>query len=67
MKGKVKFFDIKKGYGFISPEKEDMKDVFVHFSEIQGKGFKTLDKGQEVAFDTEPSEKGMVAKNVVKL
>lgn len=67
MKGKVKFFDNKRGYGFITPEKEDMKDVFVHFSQIQGEGYKTLENGQKVVFDAEPSEKGMVAKNVVKL
>lgn len=70
MKGKVKFFEPKKGYGFITPESEEMtKDVFVHYSEIEpGKdGFKTLDKDQKVAFDVVNGERGFIAKNVMKL
>jgi CspA family cold shock protein len=55
-RGKVKWFDQKKGYGFISAE--DGKDVFVHHSGIEGAGFKTLDEGQEVEFETEQSDKG---------
>ncbi|OGX29959.1 MAG: cold-shock protein, partial [Omnitrophica WOR_2 bacterium RIFCSPHIGHO2_01_FULL_48_9] len=50
-KGKVKWFNAKKGYGFISSETGE--DVFVHFSAIQGGGFKNLDEGQEVEFEVE--------------
>lgn len=67
MKGRVKFFDAAKGYGFIRPEQEDMRDVFVHYSEIESKGFKTLEKDAEVAFEVAATEKGMVAKKVVRL
>ena len=49
MTGTVKWFNAEKGYGFISQESGD--DVFVHFSAIQGKGFKTLEEGQSVSFD----------------
>ncbi|OGX25453.1 MAG: cold-shock protein [Omnitrophica WOR_2 bacterium RIFCSPHIGHO2_02_FULL_48_11] len=63
-KGKVKWFNAKKGYGFISSETGE--DVFVHFSAIQGGGFKNLDEGQEVEFEVEKDEKGFKAKNVVK-
>ena len=48
--GKVKWFNADKGYGFI--EREDGDDLFVHFSEIQSEGFKSLDEGQAVSFDT---------------
>ena len=51
MTGKVKWFNAEKGYGFI--EREDGGDVFVHFSAIQSEGFKTLEEGQSVTFDTE--------------
>ena len=63
-KGKVKWFNAKKGYGFISSETGE--DVFVHFSAIQGGGFKNLDEGQEVEFEVEKDEKSFKAKNVVK-
>jgi len=63
--GKVKWFNENKGYGFI--EREDGDDVFVHFSAIQGDGFKTLTEGQEVEFEIVEGEKGPQAKNVVKL
>ena len=63
-KGKVKWFNAKKGYGFISSETGE--DVFVHFSAIQGGGFKNLDEGQEVEFEVEKDDKGFKAKNVVK-
>ena len=63
--GVVKWFDAKKGFGFISVPEED--DVFVHFSAIQGEGFKSLDEGQAVSYDLVEGEKGMQAANVVKL
>ncbi len=63
-RGKVKWFNASKGYGFIS--QEDGSDVFVHFSAIQGDGFKTLDEGQEVEFDVVKGAKGPQAANVVK-
>ena len=64
-KGKVKWFDNKKGYGFITPE--DGKDVFVHHTAIQGDGYKTLQEGQEVEFDIVQGPKGEQASNVTKL
>lgn len=64
-KGTVKWFNAEKGYGFITGE--DGKDVFVHYSKIQGEGFKTLDEGQQVTYDLEQGEKGPQAANVVKL
>lgn len=60
--GRVKWFDEKKGFGFI--EREDGNDVFVHFRSITGDGFKTLTDGQEVEFDVEQGEKGPQALNV---
>ena len=67
MHGKVKWFSAEKGYGFI--EREDGGDVFVHFSAIVGEGFKTLEEGQKVTFDTEQDPKNskkLRAVNVVK-
>jgi len=64
-KGKVKWFNEKKGFGFI--EQEGGGDVFVHYSVIQGDGFKTLAEGQEVKFDVVDGAKGPQAANVVKL
>ena len=66
--GTVKWFNSEKGYGFISIEGEN--DVFVHFSAIVGDGFKTLEEGQKVTFDTEQDPKNskkLRAVNVVKL
>ena len=60
--GTVKWFNSEKGYGFIS--REDGDDVFVHFSNIQGSGYKTLDEGQHVEFDVAPGRKGEEAQNV---
>jgi CspA family cold shock protein len=60
--GTVKFFNEQKGYGFISREQGD--DVFVHFSAIQGEGFKTLQEGQRVEFDVGRGKKGDEAQNV---
>ena len=63
--GTVKWFDAKKGYGFISDTAtENSKDYFVHFSEIQTDGFKTLAEGQKVEFEIGEGTKGAVAKNV---
>ena len=63
--GTVKWFNAKKGYGFISDA--DGNDVFVHFSAIQGKGFKTLEEGQNVSFEIEDGPRGKQASNVTKL
>ena len=63
--GVVKWFDSKKGFGFISVDGGD--DVFVHFTAIQGDGYKTLDEGQQVEFEIEDGPKGPQARNVVKL
>jgi cold shock protein len=59
----VKWFSSEKGYGFISPD-DGSDDVFVHFSKIEGSGFKTLDEGAKVQFETEPGQKGLQATNV---
>lgn len=60
--GTVKWFDDKKGYGFI--EQEDGPDVFVHHTNIAGTGFKTLNEGDKVTFDIEQGQKGPAAVNV---
>ncbi|OFW78449.1 MAG: cold-shock protein [Alicyclobacillus sp. RIFOXYA1_FULL_53_8] len=60
--GTVKWFNAEKGFGFISRENGD--DVFVHFSAIQGDGFKTLEEGQRVTFDVVQGPKGPQAANV---
>jgi CspA family cold shock protein len=61
--GTVKWFNESKGFGFIAPA-DGSADVFVHFSAIQGNGFKTLLEGQEVSFDVENGPKGPQASNV---
>jgi CspA family cold shock protein len=62
--GIVKWFSDKKGYGFI--EQEEGGDVFVHYSDIQGNGFRTLSEGEPVTFDIEEDSRGPKATNVVK-
>lgn len=64
-RGTVKWFNEKKGYGFI--QREGGSDVFVHYSAINGDGFKTLAEGQTVEFDLIEDAKGAKAQNVVKL
>ena len=63
MLGTVKWFNAEKGFGFISPE-DGSKDVFVHFSAIEGNDFRTLDEGQEVEFTVQDGPKGSSAANV---
>lgn len=64
-KGKVKWFDNSKGFGFIT--RDSGSDVFVHHTAIQGEGYKSLDEGQEVEFEVTKGPKGDQAQNVVKL
>jgi cold shock protein len=61
--GTVKWFNEAKGYGFITPA-DGSKDIFVHFSAIQGEGFRTLNEGQEVSFEVEQSPRGPQAVRV---
>lgn len=63
--GKVKWFNSSKGYGFI--ERDEGSDVFVHYSAIQSEGYKTLDEGQAVEFETVAGPKGDQASNVIAL
>ena len=65
-KGKVKWFNDQKGYGFITPD-DGSKDLFVHHSVVQGDGFKTLSEGQEVEFESTQTDKGPKAANVTKV
>ena len=64
MTGKVKWFNAEKGFGFI--ERENGEDVFVHFTAIQGEGFKTLEEGQAVEFDIVEGNRGPQAANVTR-
>ncbi len=64
-KGNVKWFNDQKGFGFI--ENEDKTDIFVHHSEIQDSGFKSLDEGQAVEYEIRQGDKGNYAANVIKL
>ena len=65
-KGTVKWFNAEKGYGFLSND-EGGEDVFVHFSAINGEGFKSLEEGQAVSYDLTEGARGMQAANVEKL
>ncbi len=65
MEGKVKWFNAEKGFGFI--ETSEGGDIFVHFSAIQGEGFKTLEEGQNVEFDVVEGNRGPQAANVTRL
>ncbi len=62
--GSVKWFNEAKGFGFIAPE-DGGDDVFVHFSAIQGEGFRTLTEGQKVSFESETGPKGLKATTVI--
>ncbi|HZG71858.1 MAG TPA: cold-shock protein CspD [Chondromyces sp.] len=64
LQGKVKWFNAEKGFGFIEVEGRD--DVFVHFSAIQGEGYKSLEEGQNVSFEVVEGPRGPQAANVVK-
>ncbi|MEW4218652.1 cold-shock protein CspD [Rossellomorea marisflavi] len=64
LQGKVKWFNAEKGFGFIEVEGQD--DVFVHFSAIQGEGYKTLEEGQDVTFEIVEGARGPQASNVQK-
>lgn len=66
MRGTVKWFNESKGFGFITPE-DGSKDCFVHYSAIQGKGFKTLVEGDKVEFTVTQGQKGPAAENVTKV
>ena len=63
--GRIKWFDNKKGYGFISID--DMEDIFVHYSNIEGEGFKTLRDGEAVTCDVLEGAKGLYAENVKRV
>ena len=65
LNGTVKFFNVDKGFGFISGQ--DAVDVFVHFSNIQAEGFKTLNEGQTVSYDVQETSRGLQAINVVAI
>jgi len=66
MQGTVKWFNDGKGFGFITPD-DGSKDVFVHFSAISSGGFRSLQEGDRVNFETEQGQKGPQAKNVTKI
>ena len=64
-KGKVKWFNDAKGYGFIRMDGEE-KDIFVHYSAVQAEGFRSLAEGEEVSFEVTQGPKGLKAENVVR-
>ncbi|MCI6155530.1 MAG: cold-shock protein [Bacilli bacterium] len=65
MRGKVKWFDADKGFGFIN--RGEGEDIFVHYSQIREDGYRSLEEGQEVKFDLTETERGLQARNVVKI
>ena len=65
MRGKVKWFDADKGFGFIN--RGEGEDIFVHYSQIREDGYRSLEEGQEVKFDLTETERGLQALNVVKI
>lgn len=67
MRGKVKWFDAQKGYGFLEPPDGTVKDVFVHFSVIQEVGYKSLTDGEEVEYELVQGDRGPKAENVRRL
>ncbi len=66
VKGKVKWFNASKGYGFLERPNGEA-DVFVHFSAIQGEGFRSLEEGENVEFSVAKTDKGLQAENVAKM
>ncbi|MFZ9933456.1 MAG: cold-shock protein [Chthoniobacterales bacterium] len=66
-RGKVKWFNNKKGFGFISDPEGGDSDIFVHYSEIRTEGFRTLEEGDTVEFELSPSERGPKALNVTRI
>ena len=67
MFGKVKWFNAEIGFGFINCEEYENDDIFVHYTQIMEEGYRNLDEGQEVQFDLAKTERGLQAKNVVKI
>lgn len=65
MTGKVKWFDAEKGFGFIN--RGEGEDIFVHYSQIQEEGYRSLEEGQEVRFELAQTGRGLQARNVVKI
>ena len=65
MRGKVNWFDADKGFGFIN--RGEGEDIFVHYSQIREDGYRSLEEGQEVKFDLTETERGLQARNVVKI
>ena len=65
MKGKVKWFNDAKGFGFIQADEEDA-DIFVHYSSVTSEGFRSLNEGEEVEFELTKGDKGLKAENVVR-
>ena len=65
MRGKVKWFDAEKGFGFIN--RGEGEDIFVHYSQIQEEGYRSLEEGQEVTFELSRTTRGLQARNVIKV
>jgi CspA family cold shock protein len=65
--GRVKWFDSKRGFGFIAPDNRLLKDLFVHYKNISGDGYRSLVRGQAVYFEVSHNDKGLQAENVVMM